>query len=249
MDKEPVFESLLARVRILGCTLFLVILTHAASAQDQQILVEPHRMIPWDQESTNAVALGDVDGDGDLDVFMGNCIFFLGNYPPIPQQNRLCLNDGNGVFIDATSQLPSIIDKTSSVALGDVDGDGDLDVLSVNYRYNRLYSNLSRQIAWRGVPRIGKRLVMDVYGPANGWWSLAASRWFANMATPYGDLRIYPGGIIYRSSGKLDSSGRSSVAFDVPALPVLVGMSLYWQAVVGPQPKITNLEITTFTDL
>ena len=75
--------------------------------------------IPVDNDWSCAVAFGDVDGDGDLDAFIGND----------GQQNRLYLNDGTGVFSDATSQLPGISDNTYVVALGDVDADGDMDVM------------------------------------------------------------------------------------------------------------------------
>src|SRR5262245_44285667 len=75
---------------------------------------------------TIAVGLGDVDGDGDLDAFLGNSAYLTG------AQNRLYLNDGSGVLADATSQLPAVLDSTQCVALGDLDGDGDLDIFVGN---------------------------------------------------------------------------------------------------------------------
>jgi uncharacterized repeat protein (TIGR01451 family) len=63
-----------------------------------------------------AVALGDLDGDGDLDAFVGT----------EGQGNEVWLNDGNGYFLDTGQRLGSAI--SADVALGDLDGDGDLDV-------------------------------------------------------------------------------------------------------------------------
>jgi hypothetical protein len=59
-------------------------------------------------------ALGDLDGDGDLDAFIANS-----------GKNRVYLNDGEGHF---TSSKQSGNYYSSSVALGDLDGDiKDLD--------------------------------------------------------------------------------------------------------------------------
>jgi len=92
--------------------------------------------LPADSDDSEGVAMGDVDGDGDLDIVFANG-GGSGN-----QQNRLYLNSGAGVFIDATStNLPANSDETFGVALGDVDGDDDLDIVFANRDQNRLYLN------------------------------------------------------------------------------------------------------------
>jgi hypothetical protein len=69
-----------------------------------------------------------------------------------------------GIFRDTTSTgLPAVIQAR---VLGDVDG--DLDSMFGNDGQTYLYSNVTRQIAWRGVPRVGKALTIDVYGAPGG---------------------------------------------------------------------------------
>ncbi len=73
--------------------------------------------------SPENIVLGDVDADGDLDALSS---VFLG-------QTRLETNDGSGRFSDATGlQLPAGNSATTSVALGDLDNDGDPDALLAN---------------------------------------------------------------------------------------------------------------------
>jgi hypothetical protein len=86
-------------------------------------------------DATESVVLGDVDGDGDLDLIAGNRF----------TTNKLYLNDGSGGFPDAGTPgtaVGSESDNTYSVVLGDVDGDGDLDLIAGNFfGTNRLYLN------------------------------------------------------------------------------------------------------------
>ncbi|MFY9344843.1 MAG: VCBS repeat-containing protein [Planctomycetota bacterium] len=96
--------------------------------------------LPADTDVTRSIALGDVDGDGDLDIVCGNDR----PSPPFGAQNRILVNNGvhSGVFTDATaSLLPAVIDSTHAVALRDIDGDGDPDMVVGNFGQNRLYRN------------------------------------------------------------------------------------------------------------
>ncbi|HIK82167.1 MAG: VCBS repeat-containing protein, partial [bacterium] len=79
-----------------------------------------------------AVALGDLDLDGDLDCF----VVTSSNQP-----NLVYLNDGSGSFFNSGPAIGMI--NGTSVALGDIDSDGDLDaVVACSAEPNRVYRNL-----------------------------------------------------------------------------------------------------------
>jgi hypothetical protein len=71
-----------------------------------------------------AATLGDVDGDSDLDLAVANR----------GSQNRLFLNDGTGVFTDASAtHLPSDSALSYDVEFADVDGNRTLDLVVANH--------------------------------------------------------------------------------------------------------------------
>ncbi len=77
-----------------------------------------------------AVAAGDIDGDGDLDLVVGSG----GNsWPPNHRnlQDRLYLNDGSGNFMRNIAFEASANMNTSKVLLHDFNDDGTLDILSL----------------------------------------------------------------------------------------------------------------------
>jgi hypothetical protein len=64
------------------------------------------------------LALADVDGDHDLDLF---------------GPTRMLLNDGQARFTDASIRLPIQQDEVGTFAAGDLDADGDVDALAAEY--------------------------------------------------------------------------------------------------------------------
>ncbi len=101
-----------------------------------------------ESDTTNCVVAADFDGDGAIDLAFGNMHAVEGR----SALNRLCLNDGNGFFRDASDRLPQQADETMAMAAADVDGDGDVDLIVGNggYTYgsrgqqNRLWRNDGR---------------------------------------------------------------------------------------------------------
>ena len=66
------------------------------------------------------VTLADLDGDGDIDAFVGN----------EGESDVVWLNDGAGTFTDVGQELGA--SDSHAVALADFDGDGDIDVFVAN---------------------------------------------------------------------------------------------------------------------
>lgn len=93
----------------------------------------------FDVQPTDATALavGDLDGDGNVDVVVGQG-------SAMPATTRVYLNDakGSGHFGFVAAALPPRLDRTTALALADVDGDGDLDLVTAHVSAPvRLYVN------------------------------------------------------------------------------------------------------------
>lgn len=88
--------------------------------------------MPLLMTSAQRAAAGDLDGDGDLDLFIGGRVI-PGAYPRNPRSYVL-VNDGTGRFSDATAERASHLAEAgmfTDALWTDIDGDGDADLITV----------------------------------------------------------------------------------------------------------------------
>ena len=111
----------------------LVVITSCAHGQ-QGLGPLTRGLIPLTSQFDNLIETSalDIEGDGDLDLFVAR----------YGLTNQLWRNDGSGVFEDITgSNLPPDVDRVSSIATGDFDRDGDIDVITFGSLDLRVYTS------------------------------------------------------------------------------------------------------------
>jgi hypothetical protein len=106
------------------CALFAVVMSGTAAGQSAATIRHfEARNLEETSDRTANVSMGDLDGDGDLDLVLAK-----GRHQP--QIDRVLLNDGRGGF--TASDLGPTSDRSYAAVLADIDGDRDLDALVSN---------------------------------------------------------------------------------------------------------------------
>jgi hypothetical protein len=109
----------------------------AGGAQPQQLFLNDgtgtftaaHAQLGVANFNAKMVIAEDFDNDGDLDLMYSP----EGPFPATTQIPRMLINDGTGNFTDeSATRIPAITMASFCVCAGDVDDDGDLDVVFTN---------------------------------------------------------------------------------------------------------------------
>lgn len=131
LDREPGMDLILCSVNA-GCDLHLNKEATGRFSADQAL----HLGTSGIDYKAAAVAVGDLNHDGSLDIVIGS----MGGW------NQIFLNDGRGKFPShLNSQFGTGVDWTRSVAIADINGDSFPDILTGNfYELGTIYFNDGR---------------------------------------------------------------------------------------------------------
>ncbi len=122
----------------------------------------------------------DFDNDGWLDLLVANgairtlqSLVHAGDPFPLHQPNQLFRNLGNGRFEEVTGQAGAVFELSEvsrGAAFGDVDNDGDIDVLLTNNngRARLLINNVGHRHRWVGFRLVGGDPPRDMLGARVG---------------------------------------------------------------------------------
>jgi len=109
---------------------------------DESINLLPPPPINIFEDISTEIGFEDVNKDGLLDIFIANEI------PPIPDigpggaQNFLYIQNTDGTFSnESLSRLPNVKNQTGSFVFGDIDSDGDNDLIIANVGQNQVLIN------------------------------------------------------------------------------------------------------------
>ncbi len=108
-----------------------------------------HKIAVGEEGWGKGPTFGDVDNDGDLDLYEGDCKL----------ANQLYLNDGQGNFVNVADDQPLLqcaTVRTKGTAFADIDNDGDLDLYVINWgAENKLYKNTENDGNWLKIAGLG----------------------------------------------------------------------------------------------
>jgi hypothetical protein len=185
----------------------------------------------------------DYDNDGWLDILIVNgavktieALARSGDCYPLGQPKLLLRNLGNGKFADVSSRAGKafeLLQVGRGAAFGDLDNDGDTDVLVVNNNgpAQLLINNEGHHKHWLGVRMVGEKVNRDILGTR------------VALFRPHGPTLWRRA----RAEGSFGSSNDPRVLFGLGDSPEVTKVRAYW--VSGRIEEWTGLRINQYTTL
>jgi hypothetical protein len=145
--------------------------------------------ISFEETETAGASFGDMDNDGDLDLYICRYIEFPGEDDPI-HRNVLMRNEGNLVFTDVSEGSGATDNAWLSFQSlwWDHDGDGWQDIYVINDKTgaNALFRNLGDGTFEDVAPALGLDVVLDCMTASLADFNLDGMQDMFNTSTPFG---------------------------------------------------------------
>jgi hypothetical protein len=196
-----------------------------------------------DLYANNGKGWFDDDNDGWLDLLMVNGSVTLieeqarkGSLYPLAQSNLLFHNDGKGQFENVTSRAGaafSLPEVGRGAAFGDIDNDGDIDVVIVNNSgpARLLVNNVGHRKPWIGFRMVGEKYHRDMLGTRVAVFRRNASTLWRRV----------------HSDGSYCSSSDPRILFGLGDAPEITKVQAHW--VSGRVEEWTGLPLGKYTTL
>lgn len=152
------------------------------------------------------VALGDLDGDGDLDVILVNDAAAV--------LNSVWLNDGAGNMVELSGLVFGDGVSTRDVKVADIDGDGDLDILTVTGAGQTINE------IWKNEPEPCDPTLITSESDANVCGTLRAGIQFANVNSGVDTLKVSLSGTQIDLASQLDQITEQVVILSADGFPI-----------------------------
>ncbi|MBK7997765.1 MAG: VCBS repeat-containing protein [Verrucomicrobia bacterium] len=152
--------------------------------------------VPGQVSSSGPMAMADVDGDGELDLFVGGRAIH-GKFPVEASSQLYRQRQGKFVADPAANEVLTNAGLVSGAVFSDLDADGDADlVLACEWGPLKVFRNERRRfVSWDALVRAGN--VERIMSQLTGWWNgvttgdfdgdgrmdIAASNWGRNTRT------------------------------------------------------------------